>query len=448
MTAELRVLRGVTVTSRSSSEGFPDDVAIRPLPVLLAGFGLGMFVVGSVLLIAWGGVLGDPERYRETSALALTHVFSLGFVTSLIIAVLYQFIPAAFHANVRGVWRTRLVVTGYAASVILFTVSLCTGQLVLAAVAGPLLGCSIGLFLAQMAGVVIRAKRRTLESGFHISAFLSLASVIVLGSLLATSLPSGWMGDPGRLLAMKIVLAVAGWIGLILTGVSYHTVRGLNGSSVHPRFVLPTFISAAAGVTCASAAEVLALPPVVRVVATAPLAVAACVFSVDVVRMIRSRAPRAATVTWLGHICAALLLLACSVEAVLGMSGSIEWSVAAVCGVLGGVAPVAIVANGNRIIPILIANRYKGRGREALSAGRWGRVSVPAAMTLLGLAWFDIQLGVMTHSALAIRAGGAVMLMASIAFASAAARQALIARRDARVPEWTIVGNSSTGAGP
>ena len=65
----------------------------------------------------------------------MTHVFALGFVTSIVMAVLYQLIPASFHANVRGLRRAQAMSLTYALAVVLFAISLSTGTFVVAAFA-------------------------------------------------------------------------------------------------------------------------------------------------------------------------------------------------------------------------------------------------------------------------------------------------------------------------
>jgi hypothetical protein len=415
------------------------DVRLRYVPLRLVLFGMAMFWIGTVLLLLWADTLARPDLYGSFHALALTHVFALGFVTSLIIAVLYQFIPAAFHANVRGLRRAQAVAGGYSLAVVIFAVSLGTGALVLAAVAGPLLAVTIAVFLSQMADVIHRrAKRWAAESGFHVLAFLSLTAVILLGSLLATSLPTAWMGPPQRWLEAKIVLAVAGWVGMILFGVSYHTVRGLNGSPRHPRMAALTLWFAGVSVTATPLLLLFAAPAWLCSVAMAALVVAACVWAVDVVYIVRGRAATSAGVTWRGHLLMAALVVISALEGVVAVGDGSVWGAMAVTGVLLGVAPVAILANGNRIVPILIANRFAGRGRAPLSAGRLGRITMPAAVTSALLAWGALQAGIGTEQVGLIRLGACLLLAAASCLAVTVGWRVGEAWRASRHPLWEV----------
>ena len=430
-------LRGLPVVSAGTGHGNPiDDVRLHGAPFLLAAFAVVMFAVGTGLLIAWPSALATRGDYGSWHALGLTDIFALGFATAMVMAVVYQFIPANFHANVRGVRRTQVVVITYVIGVLVFAWSLSTGTVVLAAFAGPLLAVSVATFLGQMVSVILRAKRHTHEGWFHIAAFVALGVVIVAGSLLATSLPSAWLGDPRRLLGAKVVLAVAGWLGMIIAGVSYHTVRGLNGSSVRPRLVLATFCLGFSGVTLAAGLLLAGAGAPVRSAAMGLLVAAAALYVVDVVRIIRGRAATAVVLTWAGQAFAAALMLGCCGEAVAAMAWGTEWAAMAVVGFLAGAVPVAIIANGNRVIPVLIGNRYDGRGRRPLSSTKAGRAAMTLALLAAACSWALLQFGIVEGSEMLIRGGAVLLALAAIALGATVSRRALGARRDARLPRW------------
>jgi hypothetical protein len=420
-----------------------DEARLRWVPLRLALFGMGMFAAGTMLLLVWAGTLAQPGYYGSSHALGMTHVFALGFVTSIVMAVLYQLIPASFHANVRGLRRAQAMSLTYALAVVLFAISLSTGTFVVAAFAGPLLAVAVGLFLSQMVSVVIRAKRRTAAGGFHITAFLSLTAVIVLGSLLATSLPTDWIGDPGRWLEAKIVLAVAGWLGMIVVGISYHTVRGLNGSSARPRLVIPTLCAAVSGLAGSVVMILTGAPWSLRASAMSLLLVASLLFAGDVVYMVRHHAATAAPITWVGQLTAAALLVVTAAEGVVAMMGGVVWAAMAVSGFLLGVAPMAVLANGNRVLPVLIANRYDGRGRRPLSASRLGRITMPAALGSLALSWASMQGGILGGSIVVIRIGALLLMGGAICLGGTVLRQVLAARREVGDPRWTLASDST-----
>src|SRR5450756_3205173 len=90
-------LRGMPMAAGAGSlHGSGAESRLRWVPLRLALFGMVMFAVGTVLLVIWADALSRPDSYGSFHALGLTHIFALGFVTSMVMAVLYQFIPASF----------------------------------------------------------------------------------------------------------------------------------------------------------------------------------------------------------------------------------------------------------------------------------------------------------------------------------------------------------------
>lgn len=429
----MRALPGADVRSH-----FPFEGATVRGPVRLIAFGAVMFVCGTILAIIFAGDLARPALYSVMPMVATTHFFALGFVTATIMAVMYQFIPANFHANVRGPRRTDVMSVAYIVAVLIFAIAMLGNALVLAAIAGPLLALSVCIFLSQMLGVLLRAKRRTVAGGFHITGFLCLTAVIILGSLLATSLPTAWIADPMRWLGFKILLAVGGWVGMVIIGVSYHTVRGLNGARVTPQFVFPTLVAACGGLFLGSWGVLLAGYSILGAVGMLLLTVAATLYVIDIVRMILTRAQTASAVTWMGQITAGVLLVAAALEGFAAMLGAQQAPAMAVSTILVGVAPVAIFANGNRVVPVLIANRFNGRGRTPLGSTALGKRLMPAAIALLGSSWILIQIGIVMEQTATIRAGAGLLLAAATAFAVVVIRHALAARGESAAPLWTV----------
>ena len=115
----------------------------------------------------------------------------------------------------------------------------------------------------------------------------------------------------------------------------------------------------------------------------------------------------------------------------------------AVCGFLLGVAPMAILANGNRIIPVLIANRYDGRGRGSLSVSQFGRLTMPGAAVSLILSWVTLQGGILGGNVVAIQVGGLLLIGTALCLASTVLKQGLTARHEADSPRWTMAPTST-----
>jgi hypothetical protein len=173
------------------------------------------------------------------------------------------------------------------------------------------------------------------------------------------------------------------------------------------------------------------------------LLVASLLFAGDVVYMVRHHAATAAPITWVGQLTAAALLVVTAAEGVVAMMGGVVWAAMAVSGFLLGVAPMAVLANGNRVLPVLIANRYDGRGRRPLSASRLGRITMPAALGSLALSWASMQGGILGGSIVVIRIGALLLMGGAICLGGTVLRQVLAARREVGDPRWTLASDST-----
>lgn len=167
--------------------------------------------------------LTDPEQTFLPATIALVHVAALGVATSVMIGVLYHFLPAITGSRMRAPAVGRLVWWLYTAATLAFIVSLAAGAMTVVPVAAGVLGTALSLFLAQCADCLLHARRRGPGLAYHAAALVSLAIVAVTGVVLAISLDTGLVRDPLMLLGPKIVLALGGWVGLIVAAVSYRT---------------------------------------------------------------------------------------------------------------------------------------------------------------------------------------------------------------------------------
>ena len=217
-------------------------------PWYLAVFALGMWIAGAVLLSAAAPALALPHPAITPALLASTHAIALGFATSFIVVVLYQFLPAHYHVWLGGSREKLVVGFGYPVSVLLFVIAFAESSTVLAVVGGTCAAITLGIVLARGMSAVLPAMRRSSGAALHVLSFISLGCIVVLGPLLAIGFVVPLHLPVAELLGMKIVLAAGGWISGMLIAVSYSTVRGLNRSSAHPRYQWEVCICAAVGI--------------------------------------------------------------------------------------------------------------------------------------------------------------------------------------------------------
>lgn len=356
----LRLIPTVTITDEERplqhgvtsplASGVPRSVPLRYIGTALASLGV---VVG--MLTAWGPDFVQRDGYLSPHALGATHILALGFATSLAFGVLYILAPSAFHQDIplpricKGIWWA------YTISVVAFSLSFITGHVTYAAVAGPCLAAAVLGFVGQIGVMAWRSRRRlSAVNAITIMAATALTITAVLGTLLAINLSSGFLGNPDAILGAKIIIAIGGWLGLLIIGVSYHVVPMTNASHARGRFVLPIAIILPAALVGSSIVVAFQMPFAVRLAIMLLAVAATSLYAFDVVRFIRARHhPRLGPMA-VGQVAGAGLIVLDSLLALPAVSGVTPWTQLAVTTALLGWAPVIICSNALRMIPVVM----------------------------------------------------------------------------------------------
>ena len=384
-----------------------------------------------VLLVLAPQRLTDPEQTFLPATIALVHVAALGMATSVMIGVLYHFLPAVTGSPMRAPAIGRVVWWLYTAATLAFIVSLAAGAMTVVPVAAGVLGAALALFLGQCADCLLRARRRGPGLAYHAAALVSLAIVAVTGIVLAVSLDTGLVRDPLTLLGPKIVLALGGWVGLIVTAVSYRIVPVLNRSPARPRTMGAVLALMLCSLVAVPVALVIGLPPALRAAAMAPYAVAGIVLASDVTRIV-VRAGALGAPTGTSQTAGAIAFAVTACAAVPAVAGIDRWPAAAVAAALAGVVPILVVGNGNRIARNLAAIADGAApGQPVMSdvapAALWHAVT-----GLLVAGWLLTGSGVLTGQPAAVVTAGALLTLASAVFLGGRVAPALLGHRPLR----------------
>jgi hypothetical protein len=263
-----------------------------------------------------------------------------------------------------------------------------------------------------------------------------LDAIAVMGAILAVSLRTGMLEDPLALLAPKILLAVGGWLGLVLVGVSYQLVPRFNVSSVRARWARPVLGLLVGGVVLGVIAVLVHLAAPLRVAALLPYVAGAGLYLHDVIRLTSARGrPAAPGMTPVGQVAAATVFVAAAVAALPAVAGVQPWPQVAVSSALLGWAPFAISANGARIIPFLAWTRGGVPGAAPLAADRIPAPAGVGQLALLGAGWLLLESGILAQSSGLVRAGAVLSLMGALALPTLIAL-ALRYRRPPRRERW------------
>ena len=210
----------VTVGVRAGSAG---AAAIKAPPPLLPAEHFGAALL-FLLLGASGLIVVAPElaagAFVSPRVAGVTHLFTLGWITTSIMGALYQFLPVALGEPIRSVRLAHATFVLYVPGLSAFVAGLVTSAHAVMLVGAASFGTGILLFAGNLAGALKAAKRRDVTWWALACADVFLVITLLFGLALTGNLRWGYLGD-GRLSALGVHLhvALAGWVLMVMIGV-------------------------------------------------------------------------------------------------------------------------------------------------------------------------------------------------------------------------------------
>ena len=202
-----------------------------------ARISISFFAVGVLFFLLGVSVLPFAvpridQYFYQAIPLAVVHVFTLGWITAVIMGVMYRYVPALTRTALpspRLAWmQLALYVIGASGMITHFAIGIWPG-LWLAAI---IVFVSILMFAWNiLPGVMGQVGRGVAETGMFLSVCFLIAAAL-LGTLLGLDKTYDFLG--GSLLtnlAAHVHLAAVGWVTLSICAVSYRML---------PAFLLPT----------------------------------------------------------------------------------------------------------------------------------------------------------------------------------------------------------------
>ncbi|MDA8110481.1 MAG: hypothetical protein M0015_17950 [Betaproteobacteria bacterium] len=192
------------------------------------------FLVLAAALLAWRGPEALAWRLAP-AALALTHLFTLGFMSMVMLGALLQLLPVLAGAPLA---RPRAVATLVHAALVLGTLALAGGFAFGAAplfkAAAALLATAFAVFLGAAGASLWRSRVRSQTVRALKLALVALAAAAALGVALASRW--GWgIALPSAFAGLHPAWALLGWAGLLALGVAYQVVPMFQLTPAYPR---------------------------------------------------------------------------------------------------------------------------------------------------------------------------------------------------------------------
>lgn len=200
------------------------------VPVSFFAVGVLFFVLGVSLLPF--AVNRIDQYFYQAIPLAVVHVFTLGWITAVIMGVMYRYVPAltrtARPSPRLALIQLALYVIGASGMITHFAIGIWPGLWL----AASIVFVSILMFAWNiLPGVMGHVGRGVAETGMFLSVCFLIAAAL-LGTLLGLDKTYDFLG--GSLLsnlAAHVHLAAVGWVTLSICAVSYRML---------PAFLLPT----------------------------------------------------------------------------------------------------------------------------------------------------------------------------------------------------------------
>jgi hypothetical protein len=180
-----------------------------------------LYLVAGAVGLVWIAPELAMGAYPSPHVAGITHLFTLGWITTTIFGALAQLLPVALGAPIRSTRVGHASFFTFAPGAGLFAAGVASSSFVLEHIGIGLITIGIVLEVANVAASLPQAKNRDVTWGAVIVAISFLASTLVLGIILLHNLHSGFIAN-ARLttLATHLHVALVGWVLMMVVGVS------------------------------------------------------------------------------------------------------------------------------------------------------------------------------------------------------------------------------------
>lgn len=180
-----------------------------------------LFLLAGAVGLVWVAPDLAIGNYLAPRVAAVTHLFTLGWLTLTIFGALSQLLPVALGAPIFSLRLGHTAFWSFAAGVPLLAGGIATDRAPLLAVGGTLVGAGVLLAVANVAATLARGRTHDVTwAGIAVGiAYLTVA--LLFGLVLAHNLTSGVIAAARvRVLAAHLHIAAVGWAMIVIVGVA------------------------------------------------------------------------------------------------------------------------------------------------------------------------------------------------------------------------------------
>lgn len=351
--------------------------------------------------------------------LAAVHALTLGVLVMTAIGASFQILPVVTGQSLVALWPCRLTFWTYAPGTALLVAGFVRAEPALLATGGALAVGGLALFAGLMADVLRRTRgmRTLVLHGW--AALAALVGLTTLGLLLVFNLGAGFLADPVALTIVHLVVAVYGFMGMLVLGYSEFMVPMFAlGPSPDERHVVAAFGLAVGAIGVAVVAALAGSAP--GLAAAAGLGLAAVALHVRSMRTVLAQGMRKQLGLSFVLVRTAWTLLA--VGLMLGAAAALEPASGRLVTLFGFVTLFGwlltfLTGVLQRIVPFLAAMNAAKAGQTPPTLSD---VSVETPLKIHAFGHFGalglVAAGIVADNGPAVLAGAAAGLVGALAF--------------------------------
>jgi hypothetical protein len=181
-----------------------------------------LYLLAGAIGLVWVAPELAAGNYLAPHVAGVTHLFTLGWLTTTIFGALYQLLPVALGAPIRWPRMDHVSFWTFAPGAGLFACGVAENSTMLHHAGIALVATGIVLVVLNMAATLPRARARDVTWAAIALAITFLSSTLVLGVVLLHNIHTGFIAAARvHVLSTHLHVALLGWAFMMIVGVSH-----------------------------------------------------------------------------------------------------------------------------------------------------------------------------------------------------------------------------------